>query len=78
MANFSSNVYRVKVTAETGEKEVIHRHLIVKLNYKTQSAVDLLEGVDAFPKEIEIYNEIIPKFTSLFNKTGETIRFGPE
>lgn len=52
--------------------------LIVKAMPFLGLADDLMKSFNVFPKEIEVYAEIIPKFEAIFREFGEIVQFAPK
>lgn len=77
--NYASLMYRVKLTFENSETGLAHRNFVVKTNL-LMDGVDakLMEAFNVFPKEIQMYNEVIPEFEALYKNIGESVQIGPK
>lgn len=75
--NYASSMFRVKMTLEklSGLEQ---RNFIVKARLPGSLPPEIEELFNVFPKEIEIYTQILPAFVSIFKDIGETVRFGPK
>lgn len=74
--NYASLMFRVKITVENTETGLAHRNFVVKASLP--NSLDLGSAFDVFPKEIQMYNEVLPQFVAMYRAVGETVRFGPK
>lgn len=52
--------------------------VIVKALPDLGLADDLIKSFNVFPKEIEMYAEIIPNFEAIYREFGEIVQFAPK
>lgn len=76
--NYASLMYRVKLTVENSKTGLAHRSFVVKASLQEEMPPEIMEALDVFPKEIEMYTEYLPKFEQMFKEAGENIKFGPK
>lgn len=69
--NYCSNMFKVELKYELGSEKIEERIVI-----KTEPN-EMVAMMGLFPKEIEMYEKIIPAFESIFKEVGENIEFGP-
>lgn len=69
--NYCSNMFKAELTYEVGSEK--HEEYIV---IKTEPN-EMIAAMGLFPKEIEMYEQIIPAFERIFKEVGEDVRFGP-
>lgn len=76
--NYASSMFRVKMTVES-PSGLVERKFIVKSPLATFGEMDpaLKAAFNVFPKEIQMYMEVLPKFQALYKKVGEEVTFGP-
>lgn len=74
--NYASLMYRVKMTVEQ-EGGLAHRNFVVKSRLVSEMPAGLEEALNVFPKEIQMYTEVLPQFVAMFKEAGEAVRFGP-
>ncbi|XP_059620938.1 uncharacterized protein LOC132264676 [Phlebotomus argentipes] len=75
--NYASVMYRVKLQVENKEKHVVQRNYIVKALPDLGVSQDMIKQFNVFPKEIEMYDNILPAFEKMYEDVGVKIRFGP-
>lgn len=75
--NYASVMYRVKIKVETSGGGLKDRDFVLKINPSTGMSAEMMEAFNVFPKEIEMYNTMIPTFEALYRAVGETVQFGP-
>uniref|UniRef100_A0A182QGH7 CHK kinase-like domain-containing protein n=1 Tax=Anopheles farauti TaxID=69004 RepID=A0A182QGH7_9DIPT len=78
-AGYMSFIYRVSIEVQHGNKDQPPAALTYIVKEKTDQAFggDLCDILAVFPKEIEMYEKILPAFERLF-VDGEPVRFGPK
>lgn len=75
--NYASVLYRVKARVENDKNGLAQRSFIVKVNHDAGQATQLASDLSVFPKEIEMYTEILPQFEKYFAAIGEPTKVGP-
>ncbi|GAB0088769.1 hypothetical protein DMENIID0001_032330 [Sergentomyia squamirostris] len=75
--NYASIMYRVKLQIENKEKHVLQKTFIVKALPDLGVHQDMIKQFNVFPKEIEMYDTLIPAFEKMYEDVGVKIRFGP-
>lgn len=75
--NFMAIVLRSKVEILKND-ETISLSYIVKCLLSNVFKEEMVTGYSAFPKEKEIYSNILPAFEKLYKDHGLTVKFGPE
>lgn len=76
--NYVAVMYRVKMAVENNVNGLETRSLIVKVDQEQGPSAELMKEFNVFPKEIEMYNEIIPAFEKMYKAVGEDVQFGPK
>lgn len=63
----------------TVEREggLAHRNFVVKSKLASEMPEGFAEAMNVFPREIQMYTEVLPQFVAMFKEAGETVRFGP-
>lgn len=74
--NYSSIMLRVRIEVESYNKLPKIYKLIVKLN-PVGLTHDIMIQFNVFPKEIEMYTNILPALEQLFKDIGEECQFSP-
>lgn len=74
--NYASQMYRVKLSLETNQAGLVNRNFMVKVNHDSGPAAEMMQLINFFPKEIEMYTSFYPKFESMYKAVGETVRLG--
>lgn len=74
--NYACLMFRVKISIEANHAGLINRNFMVKVNHDNPMAVEMLKLINFFPKEVEMYNSIYPKFESMFRKVGKDVTLG--
>lgn len=74
--NYASLIFRVKLSIEANNSGLVNRSFIVKVNHDSGLAAEMMKEVNFFPKEIEMYNSILPKFESMYRNVGEKVKLG--
>lgn len=76
--NYASAMFRVRIKIETSDNGRIQDcDYVVKVNPDKGAGGDFTEMINVFPKEIQMYDTIIPAFEDLYRKVGEPVQFGP-
>uniref|UniRef100_A0A1L8DYN9 Putative ecdysteroid kinase n=1 Tax=Nyssomyia neivai TaxID=330878 RepID=A0A1L8DYN9_9DIPT len=75
--NYASVMYRVKLQLENKEKNIVQKSFIVKTIPDLGIHQEMLKQFNVFPKEIEMYSNIIPAFEKMYENAGVKITFGP-
>lgn len=75
--NYCSILYRVKVKVENDTNGIAHRSFMVKLNHETGCGVELARIMNVFPKEVAMYNELLPAFEQYYSLSGDNLKIGP-
>lgn len=75
--NYASLMFRVKLTVENSDTGLAHRNFVVKANLQAGMAQEMIGAFNVFPKEIEMYTDILPKFEALFKAVQKDVQFGP-
>lgn len=70
--NYCSTMFKVELKYEVGSEQ--HQESIV---LKTEPN-GMIAMLGLFPKEIEMYDKIIPAFEKIFKEAGEDVQFGPK
>lgn len=76
--NYASSMYRVKLSVESGEAGLVHRNFVVKANLQTTMDPAIASIFNVFPKEIQMYTDILPQFEGIFESVSEKVQFGPK
>lgn len=79
--NYASVMFRAKMKVEQSDadgKTPSERSFIVKINPDTGKSKEMMELFNVFPKEMEMYDKIIPAFEEMYRSVGESIQFGPK
>lgn len=76
--NYASQMFRVKLTVENPDTGLDHPDFVVKTCLETEMPPEVKELFNVFPKEIQMYTEVLPTFVQMFKAIGETVRFGPK
>lgn len=71
--SYCSNMFKIELKFELNGK-AFAKNVVVK----TEPENELIEKMELFPKEKEMYEIILPGFEKLFKEAGEDIQFGPE
>ncbi|XP_055605525.1 uncharacterized protein LOC129753705 [Uranotaenia lowii] len=77
--NFASKIYRVQVDVTLPDgttKKTIS--LIVKALITTGLTEELLQLLNLFPKEVEMYTKFLPAFEEMYHSKGRNVSFGPK
>lgn len=75
--NYSSVMLRAHVQFEDRNQSITKRRFIVKMD-PVGITQDIMDKFNVFPKEIEVYNSILPRFEALFRNSGEEeVQFSP-
>uniref|UniRef100_A0A1Y9H2Y0 CHK kinase-like domain-containing protein n=1 Tax=Anopheles dirus TaxID=7168 RepID=A0A1Y9H2Y0_9DIPT len=75
--NFVSIMYRVRVTVLVGSEDRRTVPLIVKALPRLGLSEEMIMSLNVFPKETEMYTEILPAFEQLYRGHGAEVTFGP-
>uniref|UniRef100_A0A182Q3X6 CHK kinase-like domain-containing protein n=1 Tax=Anopheles farauti TaxID=69004 RepID=A0A182Q3X6_9DIPT len=75
--NFVSIMYRVRVTVLVGAEDRRNVSLIVKALPQFGLSEEMIMSLNVFPKEMEMYTEILPAFEQLYREQGAEVTFGP-
>lgn len=75
--NFASIMYRVFVGVENEHPDKC-RSLIVKSLPLPSFSEEFIKQFNVFPKEIEMFQNIIPHFETMYNEIGHEIIFAPK
>lgn len=70
---YSCSMYRVHVTfCRQSEKNVSHLGVILKIPVSNETAFAVLAANNVYKKEIEFYNQIVPKINAALEQLNET------
>lgn len=75
--NYASQMFKAKITYES-EGVVKSKNIMVKSMSLDETANQMLVMMNVFPKEKEIYHNVIPKMEELLKEAGEDVQFGPK
>lgn len=75
--NFASLMYRVYVGVENEDPDKC-RSLIVKTLPLSQFSKEFVERSKAFPKETEMFQNVIPHLEKMYREIGHDIIFAPK
>lgn len=70
--NYCSNMFKIELKFELSGKHIIENVVI-----KTEPSNEMVTMMEFFPKEMEMYERIIPAFEKLFKEVGEIVQFAP-
>lgn len=70
--NYCSNMFKIELKFELGGKNIIENVVI-----KTEPSNEMVSMMELFPKEMEMYEKIIPAFEKLYKDVGEIVQFAP-
>lgn len=73
--NYSSLMLRASLEIKS-ERNSFNRNYIIKLDPEGVTQ-EIMTQFSVFPKEIEMYNTILPAFRRLFVEIGEDVKFSP-
>ncbi|XP_058454347.1 uncharacterized protein LOC131432223 [Malaya genurostris] len=76
--NFISKLYRVTVEVRFEDGKTQTLPLIVKALGNFGMAEEMIQMMNVFPKEIEVYSKLIPGFEQLYAAKGIQVTFGPK
>ncbi|XP_055370839.1 uncharacterized protein LOC129605237 [Condylostylus longicornis] len=76
--NYASDLHRIQVDVELEDKTETTVSYIYKAMPNSEFGGQMLKAMNIFPREIEIYTKIIPKFEELYKEAGKTVRFSPK
>lgn len=76
--NYASVLYRVSVRVENDTNGIAQRGFMVKVNYATGFGVEMARILNVFPKEIQMYQAILPAFEKYYAEVGEKLKIGPK
>lgn len=77
--NYASQMFRTKLSLETNQAGLVNRSFMVKVNHESGPAAQMMALLNLFPKEIEMYSSILPKFESMYHAVGEkNMRLSPK
>ena len=76
--NYMSIMLRFKLEIVKSDGEKLSLSYVVKCLLSNFYYKDMVQGFNAFPKEMQMYSEIIPEFEKLFEKVGVDVRFAPK
>ncbi|ETN60258.1 CHKov1 [Anopheles darlingi] len=74
--NYASVLYRVQVTVEVQGSPVVVP-LIVKALPNLGITNDLIQSMNLFPRETDMYGQVLPALEKLYAERGRVITFGP-
>lgn len=74
--NYASVMLRANMKVETSEG-LVSKEYVVKVNHQSEMSEEMLEMFNVFPKEIEMYTEIVPAFQRIFSEIEPNMIFGP-
>jgi len=75
--NYMAVLFRTKVEIERVDGRKQQLSYIVKCLISSVFDEQLVNGYDAFPKEKQLYSDLIPKFEKLYANVGVDVSFGP-
>lgn len=75
--NYASQMFKARINYEVDGTEET-KHVMVKSMSRDETSNQMLLAMNVFPKEKEIYANIIPKLEELLKEIGEDIKFGPK
>lgn len=75
--NYTSTMIRIHIQIQLKDGSTIKTSLIAKTSIETESTQDMINALNVFPKEREMYEKILPTFEEIFAEVNENIRFGP-
>lgn len=75
--NYASQMFKAQIVYES-EGAVKTKNVMVKSMSTDETANQMLVAMNVFPKEKEIYENVIPKLEELLKEIGEEIQFGPK
>uniref|UniRef100_A0A182N4H5 CHK domain-containing protein n=1 Tax=Anopheles dirus TaxID=7168 RepID=A0A182N4H5_9DIPT len=78
-AGYMSFIHRVSIEVEhsgIGQPPISLSYIVKEKTYQAFGG-DLVDILAVFPKEIEVYEKLLPAFERLFSE-GESVRFGPK
>lgn len=75
--NYASQMFKAKIIYESEGTEKT-KNVMVKSMSTDETANQMLVAMNVFPKEKEIYENVIPKLEELLKEIGEEIQFGPK
>ncbi|XP_055856527.1 uncharacterized protein LOC129919608 [Episyrphus balteatus] len=76
--NYTSIMVRVNIDIELKNSSIINTSYILKTTLPSSKASELLEHMSIFPKEKEVYQNILSQFEQLYKEVGKTVNFGPQ
>lgn len=71
--SYCSNMFKIELKFVLNGK-ALKKNVVVK----TEPENELIEKMQLFPKEKEMYEIILPAFEKIFKDVGENVQFGPE
>lgn len=75
--NYASQMYKAQINYESNGV-VKTKHVMVKSMSTDETVSQMLGAMNVFPKEKEIYKNVIPRLEELLKNIGEDIQFGPK
>lgn len=76
--NFVAVLHRAQISFLNDDDEMKNSNLIIKSRPTIGLSVEITDGFNVFPKEIEMYEKIIPAFEDLLENINEETIFAPK
>lgn len=76
--NFASKLYRVTIDVTTADGSSRKVPLIVKALPTAGLSEEMIQMMNVFPKETEMYTKLLPQFEDLYCEKGVNVCFGPK
>ncbi|XP_055854520.1 uncharacterized protein LOC129918170 [Episyrphus balteatus] len=76
--NYTSTMIRIHIHVQLKDGKIIKTSYIAKTAIESDLTQEMVNALNVFPKEREMYEKILPKYEELFAEAGiEAVRFGP-